>query len=495
VNTHPTHEELFDAAADGATGPHGPHLDACADCRAAYARLRAGAALLDEARADDLDAADDIDWGRIDGAIQAAAERTAADIRSGSLRAPTRWGAYAAGAVALAAAAVGVVYVKSQRPVDAPPSLAAPTPAPGLTPPVAPTSSFEGAVLLAAGGASQTPAGGASVRFSGGTGVREGARVETGAAGRAVFAVQRAVTLDVRAASDVTLTAMRDDATTVTLARGEVAVDRAGDVGAVSVRAGRWSVAVEGDATVRAESQLVRVVLLAGRATATANGGMRTSFTGPVVLELPAMGDARAVPGDAVDALRLDLGLLRPDGTMWALPAINPAATVTLRGHGALPSSIEAVRLGGPATLEARIGREVHTLEVGTGRVLEWRRTDVVASAAPVAPRHVAPRALPTPALAAAPAPEGRDLTQAEINAMSRRISARIGHCFTLCREQNTCREPHGVVVFDVAADGATSLGTIDPSVAAARTCLARETQFVRFPATGGSFPFQFTIR
>ena len=27
-------------AADGATGPHGPHLDACADCRAAYARLR-----------------------------------------------------------------------------------------------------------------------------------------------------------------------------------------------------------------------------------------------------------------------------------------------------------------------------------------------------------------------------------------------------------------------------------------------------------------------
>ena len=41
MNTHPTHEELFDAAADGATGPHGPHLDACADCRAAYARLRA----------------------------------------------------------------------------------------------------------------------------------------------------------------------------------------------------------------------------------------------------------------------------------------------------------------------------------------------------------------------------------------------------------------------------------------------------------------------
>jgi len=493
VNTHPTHEELFDAAADGAIGPHRPHLDACADCRAAYARLRAGAALLDEARADDIDAADDIDWGRIDGAIQAAAERTAADIRSGSLRAPTRWGAYAA--VALAAAAVGVVYVKSRPLVDTPSSVAAPTPAPGLTPLVAPTSTLEGAVLLAAGGASQTPAGAASVRFSGGVSVREGAHVETGAAGRAVFAVQRAVTLDVRADSDATLTAMRDAATTVTLARGEVAVDRAGDVGTVSVRTGRWSVAIEGDATVRAESQLVRVVVLAGRATATANGGMRTSFTGPVVLELPAMGDARVVPGDAVDALRLDLGLLRPDGTMWALPAIDPAATVTLRGHGALPSSIEALRLGGPATLEARIGREVHTLEVGTGRVLEWRKTDDIASAAPVAPRHVAPRALPTPAVAAAPAPEGRDLTQPEIRAMSNTIRRRISHCFVRCVETNQCRETHGVVVFNVSADGATALGAIDPSVAAARACLAHQTQFVRFPATGGSFPFQFPIR
>lgn len=488
MNTHPTHEELFDAAADGAIGPHGPHLDACADCRAAYARLRAGAALLDEARADDDDVADDIDWGRIDGAIQAAAERTAADIRSGSLRAPTRWSAYAAGAVALAAAAVGVVYVKSHAPVDAPPSVAVTTPAPRVTP----SRSFEGAVLLAAGGASQTPAGGASVRFSGGASVREGARVETGAAGRAVFAVQRAVTLDVRAASDATLTAMRDDATTVTLARGEVAVDRVGDVGTVSVRAGRWSVAIEGDATVRAESQLIRVVLLGGRATATANGGMRTSFTGPVVLELPAMGDARVVPGDAVDALRLDLGLLRPDGTMWALPAINPSATVTLRGHGALPSSIEALRLGGPATLEARVGREVHTLEVGTGRVLEWRKVDEVASAAP---RHVAPRALPTPAVAAAPAPEGRDLTPREISAMSNTIRRRITHCFTRCVETNLCREPHGVVELNVSAEGATSLGAIDPSVAAARACLAHETQFVRFPATGGSFPFQFPIR
>jgi len=492
VITHPTHEELFDAAAEGAPGPLGPHLDTCAECRAAYGRLRAGAALLDEAREDD-DAVDDIDWGRLDGAIQAAAERTAADIRSGSLRAPTRWGAYAAGAVALAAAAVGVVYVKSRPAVEGP-TVAVTTPAP--TPPATPSAAFEGTVLLAAGGASQTPPNGAaSVRFSGGVSVREGARIETGAAGRAVFAVQQAVTLDVRPESDATLTAMRDDATTVTLARGEVAVDRTGDVGAVSVRTGRWSVAIEGDATVRADSQVVRVVLLGGRATATANGGIRTSFTGPIVLELPAMGDPRTVPGDAVDAMRLNLAPLPTRGTLWQMPAINPAATVTLRGHGALPASIEALRLGGPATLEARVGRELLTLDVGSGRVLEWRRSEAVASAAPVAPRHVAPRALPTPAVTAAPAPEGRELSSAEVNAMSRSISARIRHCFTRCLETNQCREPRGVVVFNVSADGAPSVGAIDPSVANARACLAHETQFVHFPATGGSFPFQFTIR
>lgn len=494
MNTHPTHDELFDAAAEGAPGPHAAHLAGCDSCRAAYDRLRAGAALLDDARADDGDL-DAIDWGRLDGAIQSAAEQAAADIRSGKLRAPRPWASYAAGVVALAAAAVGVVYVKSRPAVDAPAPVAMPTPSPTPAPVAQPAVAFEGAVLLAAGGATQTPSGAAApVRFSGGAGVREGARVETGAAGRAVFAVQPAVTLDVRPDSDATLTAMRVDTTAVTLARGELAVDREGDVGAVAVRSGRWNISLEGDATVRATSSLVRVVVLAGRATATAEGGAVTSFSGPVVLELPAAaGDARSVPGDAVDAMRLNLAPLPARGTLWQMPAVDPAATVSLRGHGALPASIEALRLGGPATLEARVGRQVFTLEVGSGRVLEWHRNAAVA--ANTAGQRPAPTAAALPSPATAPAPEGRDLSAAEVNAMSRSINARMRHCFTRCVETNQCREPHGTVEFSVTADGATSLGSVDPSVANARACLAHEAQFVRFPATGGAFPFQITVR
>ena len=494
MSSHPTADELFAVVVDGDPGRFAAHLAECGDCREARARLGAGAALLDAARADD-DAIDTIDWGRIDGAIEAAAERAAADIRGGRLRAPRPWAGVVAGGLALAAAAVAALYLRP-HPVERPAAPVArviPPDAPAPAP--APAARFEGAVLLAAGGATQTVEGAATERCASGATLREGARIETATTGRVVFAAQPAVTVDVRPESEATLTAMRVDSTAITLARGEVAVDRAGDRGAVAVRAGRWEIALEGDATVRATRETVRVVVLAGRAATTAAGVTGTSYTGPIVLELPAdAGDARVAPGAALDPLRLDPALLPVGGTLFPLPPIDPAATFSWRGHGALPAALEALRLGGPATLEARLGRRVLTLEVGSGRVSAWRPASAVAAHGLAVQRPPANAALPSPAAAPTP-PAGRELSAAEVNAMSRAIQARIRHCFTRCVETNQCREPRGVLEYAISAEGRAALGATDPSLAGARACLAHEAQFFGFRPTGAAFPFQINVR
>jgi hypothetical protein len=502
MSAHPSPEALFDAAAKGVEGPYAPHLADCPACRVAYDRLRVGASLLDVARKDD--ALDAIDWGRLEEAIQGAAERTAADIRSGRLRPTSSWRGYVVGAMAFAAAAVGVWYVRGHRTtmVSAPIAARAPAhPARVSLPerqPERPAPPFEGVILLAAGGARQTMAGASvPVRLSSSEGVREGARVETGALGRAVFTVQPTVTLDVRPESEATLVAMHRETTTVALARGELAIDREGEAGAVAVHVGRWQVAVEGDATARATSTTLRVVLLAGRATVRSGEPAGTVFTGPVVFELPAeAGDARTLGSEAHDAMRLDLTPFRAEGTLWQLPSLPPGGSVSLRGHGALPDAVEALRLTHTATLDARVGRREYTLEVGSGRVLQWRRVSATIAADAPTSRPVVVGQAPSPmATALPPMSEGRELTQAEIHAMSRTITRRIGHCFTRCVETNQCREPHGVVEFDVSADGTTTVGALDPSVANARPCLAHEARFIRFPATGGAFPFQVNVR
>ncbi len=67
---HPLPDELFEAARTNDRARYAAHLDACADCRAAWGRLRAGSLLLDEA-ADEAPAFDDFDWSRIDAAVNA----------------------------------------------------------------------------------------------------------------------------------------------------------------------------------------------------------------------------------------------------------------------------------------------------------------------------------------------------------------------------------------------------------------------------------------
>ncbi len=483
---HPLPEELFDAASANDPGRFAAHLASCGTCRSAWDRLRVGASLLDDAREDPP--IDDLDWGRIDAAISAEAEKVAGDIRAGRLRAPRPWKTYAMGGLALAAAAAAAFYVRSTQPRDE----LVPVAHRDVPPTPAPAARVDGAVLLAAGGATQTPEGASeAVRLSSGAPLREGARVHTPAAGRAVFSVEPSVVLDVRANSDVSLTSLREDGAAVALAQGEVAVDREGEGAPVSVRAGRWRVGVEGDVVARVESHVVRVVVLSGRASVEADGVSRMQYTGPIVIELPDEGAARTAQGEAADASRIDLSVLRAGGTMWTLPALDPAATMSVRGRGPLPSSLEAIRVTEPVTLQARLGHQVMTLEVGSGRVLEWHAVNAVAAAQPTV--HRAPT--PAPSAIQSPEPEGRALTSSEVQTVSRSAHGHFQHCIATCQEQNRCREVHGSIQLSVDANGRASLGSIDPSVEGARTCLTGEAPQVRFPATGGAFQFGVPIR
>ncbi len=492
---HPLPEELFDAARANDRAPFAAHLDVCAECRSAWERLRVGATLLDEASDDaSLDA---IDWSRIDAAVAAEGERVAAGIRAGSIRAPRPWKTYAMGGLALAAAASAVAYVRthpSQDDLVARTDVTAPPAAQPVAQPSTPTPAarFDGAVLLAAGGATQTPPSGEAQRIASGAPLREGARIITTAVGRAVFSVQPAVALDVRGDSDVTLASLREGAATVTLAQGEVAVDRAGDTGSVALRAGRWQVGAEGDVVARVESHVVRVVVLSGRATVEADGVSQMQFSGPVVIELPDVGAPHAVPGEATDAKHVDLSMLSADGTMWALPPVDPAASLSVHGRGALPSSLEALRAPAPMTLQARLGRTIMTLEVGSGRVLAWHTSNVVAAAEPTVrrpPQHA-------PSAVQSPAPQGPTLNAMQLGIASRTAQGRFSHCFSTCREQNRCpTEMHGVIELAVDESGRVSLTALDPSANGARACLTNEVTHMRLPSAGAAYPFQVQLR
>jgi hypothetical protein len=51
--------------------------------------------------------------------------------------------------------------------------------------------------------------------------------------------------------------------------------------------------AAEGDVLARRELDVIRVVVLAGRASVQREGASALTFSGPVTLELPVQGDAR----------------------------------------------------------------------------------------------------------------------------------------------------------------------------------------------------------
>lgn len=183
---------------------------------------------------------------------------------------------------------------------------------------------------------------------------------------------------------------MPEGESVVTLDRGALRLARNEGNADVSLRAGAWSVRAEGDVLARRELDVIRVVVLAGRASVQREGASALTFSGPVTLELPAEGDARRVGETALDEIALDLSAFRAESALLRVPALDPAAVLSL-GDLTLPAGVSTLRVATARPLTARVGRVSYTLDIGTGEVVTWRRLTVVAAREPVHP--VPPRA------------------------------------------------------------------------------------------------------
>lgn len=462
------------------------HLSTCTEC----SRLLGGLSALDEAR---RHSPVPPPWERLDEVLAREAQSVAQEIRAGRLKPSPRVPSWVAAGMAMAAG-VGLLLggralLQSRAaPVDAP--IAArrspaptPAPAPTLTP-------YEGVVLLASGGArylERADAGAALLSRT--TGLHEGASVETAPTARAVFTVRSGWTADLRSGSSIELTQLRTEETAVTLHRGELALSpAAGEARPARVLHGGWSVESQGPVLARVESSVLRVVVLAGRTDIRREGAEALTVTGPLVMDLPLDGSAPSRSTlSANDPAALDLGALSAQGTAFEIPAIDPSATLTLLHHGALPSALESVRLAGPGTIQARIGRSEMRLELGSGGAPRW---SAFHSQTVVAPNRVAAAAPVVPV-----EPSARGLSPEALRAVSNSTARRIGHCFDTCLEQNRCREPmSGAVTFEVSEEGRARVSSIDPSAAGARRCIEGEAPSLPVPRTGSPYDLRVGI-
>ena len=466
------------------------HLSTCAEC----SRLLGGLSALDEAR---RHSPVPPPGERLDEVLAREAQSVAQEIRAGRLKPSPRVPSWVAAGMAMAAG-VGLLLggralLQSRgAPVDAP-IAARPSPAP--TPAPAPTlAPYEGVVLLASGGArylERADAGAALLSRT--TGLHEGASVETSPTARAVFTVRSGWTADLRSGSSIELTQLRTEETAVTLHRGELALSpAAGEARPARVLHGGWSVESQGPVLARVESSVLRVVVLAGRTDIRREGAEALTVTGPLVMDLPLDGSAPSRSTlSANDPAALDLAALSAQGTAFEIPAIDPSATLTLLHHGALPSALESVRLAGPGTIQARIGRSEMRLELGSGGAPRWSAFH--SQTAPVAALNRIGAA--TPVVPVGPVPTARGLSPAALRAVSNSTARRIGHCFTTCLEQNRCREPmSGAVTFEVSEDGRARVSSIDPSAAGARRCIEGEAPALPGLRTGNAYDFQVNI-
>jgi len=467
------------------------HLAGCAECT----RLLGGLAALDEAR---RHTPVPPPWERLDDVLAREAQSVAREIRSGRLKASPRVPSWVATGLAMAAG-VGLLLggralLQSRGvPVDAP-VVARPTPAPSPAPSPAPTlTPYEAVVLLAAGGARyHERANDEGSLLSRSTGLREGASVETSATARAVFTVRPGWTADVRSGSSIELSQLRTEQTAVTLGRGALSMTPApGESGPVRVLHGGWSVESHGPVVARVESSVLRVVVLSGRTDIRRGEAEALTVTGPLVIDLPLDGGSPArTELPATDPAALDLAVLSAQGTSFAIPAIDPSATLTLLDHGALPSALESIRLAGPGTIQARVGRSEMRLELGAGATPRW--ATFRSQAAPVVASSRIGAAAP---VVAPPADTSPGLSPAALQAVSNSAARRIGHCFATCLEQNRCREPmSGMVTFDVSEEGRATVSSIDPSAAGARRCIENDARSFPGLRTGSAYDFQIRI-
>ena len=471
------------------------HLGPCAASRSRAARLAPALALLDEARR--VSPAPP-PWERMDEALAREAERVAGDLRAGRLRSTPRLPSWAATSLAVAA---GVGLLLGGRALLRPPAAVvtpiAARPPPPVTPRTAPPvtapapTPYEGVVLLAAGGARyRDRPDGAEVPLAGASSLREGAHVNTPPAARAVITVHAGWTADLRGDSSLKLSQLRAEQPTLTLDRGEVALTpSAAESRPIRLVHEGWTVESRGPVLARLEGAVLRVVVLSGRTDVRRGEAEPLSVTGPLVIDLPLDGGAatrRAVA--ATDPAALDLAALSATGRSFAIPALDPSATLTLLNHGALPSALESVRLAGPGTLQARVGRTELRLDLGAAAVPQWatyrtQSAPVARDRVQAAPPLVEPAADPT------------ELSPAALRAVSNSTARRIQHCFATCLEQNRCPESMaGRVTFAVSELGRATVSSLDASLEGARRCLVNDAQFLPVPRTGSAYDFQVGI-
>lgn len=496
MSDHPSIDALQAHLAEPDPGVRA-HLDGCAECQRRARRLAAGLASIDEAR---RHTPVPPQWDRLDAALAREAMSVSQEIRAGRLRPSPRVPSWVATGLAMAAGmgllVGGRALLRSREaPVDAPvaPIAARPTPtvapAPTLTP-------YDGVVLLAAGAARyREQADGEGALLSRATGLREGARVETPAAARAVFTVRQGWTADVRGGSSVALSQLRNERTAVTLERGEVALTPvAGEAQPAVVGHGGWSVASHGPVLARLGPSVLRVVVLAGRTDIRRGEAEALTVTGPLVMDLPLDGGAPLRPAlAATDPAALDLAALSALGTRYEIPTIDPSATLTLLHHGSLPSALESLRLAGPGTIQARLGRTVLRLELGAGGTPRWAvfRSAPASAVALDRPAAAVPSVTPPPAgpVQAAGLPPGA------LRAMSSSAASRIQHCFQRCQETNQCRAPlQGSVTFEVSEAGRATVSSLDPSLEGARRCLVNDAQYLRVVRTGSPYALRIPV-
>lgn len=493
MSAHIDVEALF-AHADGVALGAGDaaHLETCAACREALARLTDGRALLDEAREA---APREPDWAAIDPAVLAAAESTARAIREGKLKAPSRWREATFFGVSLAVAAAGVVALGS-RPVAAP--VEAVAVAPGRAPQAVEgprVTRYEAQVLLSAAGSAVGLAGAGRSPLASVARLAEGARIETARGGRAVLGLRDGWRVDLRGESRATLATLTTAASEVVLDAGEVALLRGeGATGpALRLRAHGWQVESEG-ATVGAwRADRLRVVVLAGRTAVSRDGAAGLTVTGPVVLELPLVGEAQRRDEAARDGDALDLAALDDAAPSLRVPQLEGVTGLSLGSGGPLPAGLESLCVRTPATLIARTARGRMTLELGA-QSPAWQRSPMVASAAPATPHAAPQRVLPSPPAPAA-TPEAPSLTAGQRATMAAMARPRVVRCLATCVERNQCAEsPSGVVEFTTSPEGQTRLSRLDPSMAGARRCLEHESQFLHFPGQAAPYAMQIPV-
>ena len=491
MSDHPSIDALR-AHLDAADPALGAHLDACGECTRRAARLSGGLAALDEARR--LTPVPPA-WERMDDVLAREAQSVSQNIRSGRLRPAARVPSWVATGLAMAAG-VGLLLGgralrKSRETPTVAPIASRPTPtvapAPVLTP-------YEGVVLLAAGGARyREPGVEAGALLARTTGLREGASVETPDAARAVFTVRSGWTADLRPGSSMKLSQLRTEQTVVTLDRGELALTPgAGQTLPARVLHDGWSVEAHGPLLARVEPSVLRVVVLAGRTDIRRGEAEAFTVTGPLVMDLPLDGSPPTRSTlTAADQAALDLDALSALGTSFEIPTIDPTATLTLLHHGALPSALESIRLAGPGTIQARVGRAEMRLELGAGVTPRWA-TFRSAVAPTVARNRIASAAAP---VATAPVDNAPGLSPAALRAISNSTASRIRHCFLRCVETNACRQPlSGGVTFSVSEAGRATLGALDPSLEGARRCLVTDAQFLPVPRTGSPYDLRVAV-